>query len=484
MGSSFILDFGTLNISTIAPMMTLCFFALFLLTIAIVKKELSNNFYALTSAMAIILSMGLIFGAKEFRSGFGGLIILDSIALISIVLILLFALFFLFMSFSRLKFHEYSLHEYFVLYLFMLAAYCFMVSSNNIILIFISLETASLALYTLIALHNKKRAIEAAIKYFVMGAVSAGFFAFGAALLYYASGSVDIGDIIFVSSRLGEGEAKIVLLGSIFILLSVGFKISVVPFHTWLADVYEGSSEVMAGFISIVPKIAAFVIAIRLFEPFLLGNFYEFKLLLLVVSLITMTFGNLAALRQVDIKRMLAFSSITHAGYILSVLVIATDVAIASIFVYWVMFGFINVGAFAILWIYADKQNNRFDHPLTKYCGMVKNAPLLALSLAIFMFGLAGIPPFGVFWGKMFLLNTLISSGFNLVALVVVINSAIGAYYYLRVIVFVFLKEPKTEPFIERNGTNALYTIVGLMTAFAILSVFVMKYVTWLFMGV
>lgn len=471
------MDLSLLNFATIAPMITFCIFGIGLLCVSIFIKDLAPSFYAAITFVAIVLALGLILGvSSNLEFGFFGLVIIDDIAVVAVCIMLVSSLFFIAMSSSKLEFYEYTLPEFFVLFLFMLVGYCFMVVSLNLMVIFVGLEVSSLALYALIALHNRAQAISSALKYFVMGAMGSGFFVFGAAIIYLASGSVDIGDIL--TQKYTQSEALILSAGAVFIVVSVGFKLSLVPFHTWLADVYEGASEVMAGFVSIVPKVSGFVVAIRLFGGLIFIGFDFMQDLLIVLAVATMTFGNLAALIQKDIKRMLAFSSISHAGYILAALVVGNDIGVKAIFVYWIMFSIANIGAFCMLWIYRTKQTlKRFDHPFERYKGLIATDPFMALAMSLFMLSLAGIPPFSVFWGKFSILLALIDSKFFILALIVVLNSALGMYYYLKVVVFMLLKEGD-ELSLRPNYTTILGAVVLICSVLSIIGIFGFKFLS------
>ena len=352
-----------------------------------------------------------------------------------------------------------------------------MVASDNLILIFVGLETASLALYTLIALHNREKSFEAAIKYFTMGAVAAGFFAFGAALFYGLSGSVEIYKIAEVLAERSYEPMWVVLLATAFMIASLGFKLSMVPFHTWTPDVYEGASAALAGYMSVVPKMAGFVVAMRLFEFLIHSDITWVRDILYLAVVVTMTFANIVALVQKDVKRMLAYSSISHAGFVMAAIMIGTTQANSGLFLYWILFLFTNLGAFTMLWISRHKSNiwhDRFDHPYEKFSGLVQIMPVAATIMAIFMLSLAGVPPFSLFWGKLYIMGAAVNSGYIVLAIIMAINSAISAYYYLKLIVYMFMREPVTDKqtIYFKNASLSLKTIVGLSATFTILSLF------------
>jgi NADH-quinone oxidoreductase subunit N len=353
--------------------------------------------------------------------------------------------------------------------MFMIAGFQFMVSSDNLILIFIGLETASLSLYTLIALHNRANSFEAAVKYFTMGALAAGFFTMGSAILYGLSGSLELYQIAdALQNRISDPAIMgLVLGGAGFMLAAFAFKLSLFPFHTWAPDVYEGASAPLAGYMSVVPKVAAFVVSMRIFEMFIELHVTWVQTAILVLAVITMTIANIMALVQEDVKRMLAYSSISHAGFVMSAVALATTQANAGIFLYYALFMFTNLGAFAMLWVSRHKDrvhHTRFDHPYEKFSGMIKIMPLGAVVMALFMLSLAGVPPFSVFWGKIYLMGAAVNAGYIWLAVVMGLNSAIAAYYYLKLIVFMFLKEPTeqvNQETVYYNVSKPLMTILG-----------------------
>jgi NADH-quinone oxidoreductase subunit N len=372
----------------------------------------------------------------------------------------------------------------------MLAGLQFMVSSDNLILIFIGLETSSLALYTLIALHNRHNSFEAAVKYFTMGALAAGFFTMGSAILYGLSGSLELGQISdALQGRITEPHIlPLIIGGASFLLASFAFKLSLFPFHTWAPDVYEGASAPLAGYMSIVPKVAAFVVSMRIFEMFIKLNVEWIQIAILAMAVITMTLANIMALVQEDVKRMLAYSSISHAGFVMSAIAIATTQSNSAVFLYYGLFMFTNLGAFAMLWVSRHKHkihHARFDHPYEKFAGMINIMPMGAVVMALFMLSLAGVPPFSVFWGKVYIMGSAVNVGMVWLAIIMGINSAISAYYYLKLIVYMFLKEPSTgvnEETVYYNVSKPLMTVLGITVLATVSSIFfvdpLLEYIT------
>lgn len=474
---TFSVPLDSLNIFSIFPMLIAIVGGLLILIVDMCLKSANKRLYTMLSILFLGLDLGYImfFGISGETRAFFDLILIDGIALLGQVIILVAAILFVPLTLSYNRFHDFSYAEYYALFLLMCAGFQFMVSSDHLIVIFLGLETASLALYTLIAMHNRATAFEAAIKYFTMGALSAGCFAFGSMLLYAASGHLDLVGIKAVLEANNYQPSYLVLGGVVFFIASIGFKASLVPFHTWTPDVYEGSNSFLAGFMSIVPKIAALVVAIRIFSFFMELVWVHNIFYLLIV--VTMTLPNLVALVQKDVKRMLAYSSISHAGFAFSAILIGGMQAYSALFLYWILFLFTNLGIFAMLWITRTKEqmwDKRYDHSYEKFSGLIRLCPLAAVIMGLFMLSLAGIPPFSVFWGKVYLMSAAINNEYLFLAFVMAINSAIAAYYYLKLIVYMFLKEPLMADgsVYLQNATLPLKIVAGIATLYVCLSVF------------
>jgi len=479
-----------LNLATLMPMLIAIAGGLIILTIDLIKDSLHKSLYVMLTILIILIDLGAVLGFSGNEKGFFDLMLIDGLAVITQVIILIASALFIPLALTSKRFHEYSYPEFFALFLFMLAGLQFMVSSNNLILIFIGLETSSLALYTLIALHNRANSFEAAVKYFTMGALAAGFFTMGSAILYGLSGSLELNQIAdTLQLRLGDsGILALIIGGAGFLLASFAFKLSLFPFHTWAPDVYEGASAPLAGFMSIVPKLVAFVVSMRIFEMFIKFNIEWVEMSILILAVLTMTLANIMALVQEDVKRMLAYSSISHAGFVMAAIAIATTKANSAVFLYYGLFMFTNIGAFTMLWVSRHKHkihHARYDHPYEKFAGMIHIMPMAAVVMALFMLSLAGVPPFSVFWGKIYIMSSAVDVGMTWLAIVMGLNSAISAYYYLKLVVYMFLKEPTTElntATVYYNVSKPLMTILGLTVFVTVGSIFfvdpLLEYIT------
>ncbi len=473
------IDFAALNLITLSPMLITLLGALVILCIDLIKSDLDKTLYVTLTILTLFVAIGATLSLNINERGLFNTILIDGVSILGQLLILAGSMLFIPLALTKRKFHDFSYPEYFALFLFMVFGFQFMAASDNLILIFVGLETASLALYTLIAMHNTKLAHEAAIKYFTMGALAAGFFAMGAAAIYGVTGSVEMDSIVKVfQSKMSEPSIMVPIIGgALLMIVAIGFKVSLIPFHMWTPDVYEGASASMAGYMSIVPKIAMMVVAMRLFGMYMELDIEIVRYTIIALAIITTTLANLMALVQNDVKRMLAYSSISHAGFVLVAIALDTTKGYSSLFMYYSLFMFTNLGAFAMLWVSRHKYNvhhDRFHHPYEKFAGMIKKAPVSAVIMAIFMLSLAGVPPFSLFWGKLYVLSAVVDSGYYAVAIILALNSAVAVYYYLKLIIYMFLKPEDLSQgnVVYANRSLALEMVIGLAALATIASIF------------
>jgi NADH-quinone oxidoreductase subunit N len=473
------IDMATLNIPSLAPMLVAIFGALLILCLDLILKNNDKFLYVALTVVVLLVDLGTVIGYSNATRGFFDVMLMDGISILGQAIIIISSAFFILLTLTKQKFHEFTYPEYFALFLFMTAGFQFMVASDNLILIFVGLETASMALYTMIAMHNKDKSTEAAIKYFTMGALAAGFFAFSSMVFYYLTGSIELSVMSEHFAKTQFENYTLILVGIVFMIGAIGIKLTLVPFHLWAPDVYEGSSAKLAGYIAVVPKMAVLVFAIRFFEIFVQANDAWVHYILYGIAVVTMTIPNLIALVQTDIKRMLAFSSISHAGFVLVAIMLGTTQAIESLFLYWILFLAVILGAFAMLWIHKTKEKPEYyglksDYDLGKFTGLVHKAPFTAFMFGIVMFALAGVPPFSVFWGKMYLVGATVNANEIVLAVIMVLNSAIAAFYYLKVIVHIFLLKREDGKVIEYEEVNNTILTIVIATAiiFTITSIF------------
>ena len=472
----------SLNLGTIAPMIIAIVGALCILVTDLFNKDKHKSLYVLMVVLFLMFDLFTLLAFSGDERGLFDVMLIDGISILSQGIIIIGSILFIFLGLSKLRFQDFRYAEYFALYLFMIAGFQFMVSSDSLILIFVGLETSSLALYTMIAMHNRMVSIEAAVKYFTMGALAAAFFVFGAMIFYALTGSLELTQIAQV---LNEQELLshdnfsnyvFVLVGFVFMFAAIGFKLSLFPFHTWVPDVYQGTTSALAGFMSVIPKMAGFVVALRFFEIFIGADDIIIRSMLYTTVVLTMTIPNIIALQQTDIKRMLAYSSVSNAGMAMAAILIGTTQSINALFLYWILFTITNFGAFGMLWLNRGKEYEDYNSPYAfkKYSGLAQISPFTASMLAMFLFALTGLPPFALFWGKMYLVSSAVNAGEIILAIIIVLNSAIAAYYYLRPISYMFLRDPddtKKTKFMQ-NASLPMKSVVGICVFLMVISIF------------
>lgn len=380
-----------------------------------------------------------LFQAQYPGMGFWNAIRVDSFSIFFHFLVAAVAAVVVLTSFEYMEVQEIRAGEYYGLILFGAVGMSLMSSAMELVLIFIALEISSISTYIL-AGFRRRFAIssEASIKYFLLGSFATAFFLYGVALMFGATGSTSI-DVIAVVLRSGQ-VPTLAYTGVAMMFVGLGFKVAAAPFHIWTPDVYEGSPSPVVGFMSTAPKAAAFAVLLRImFESYAPGRIW----LIWVVAALSMTLGNIGALVQDNVKRLLAYSSIAHAGYLLVAFAALPNNGIPAAMFYLASYAAMNVGAFAVISHFGGAGERYIT--MEDYSGLGRRSPLLAAALTIFLLSLIGIPITGGFFAKFYVFSAALQA--NLVGLVIigVLNSAIGAYYYLRIIVVMYMREPKGE---------------------------------------
>ncbi|MHC0430467.1 NADH-quinone oxidoreductase subunit NuoN [Streptomyces sp. O3] len=345
--------------------------------------------------------------------------------------------------------------EVFPLALFAIAGMLVFPAANDLLTLFIALEVFSLPLYLLCALARRKRLVsqEAAVKYFLLGAFSSAFLLFGIALLYgYAgtlsyAGIADVvnGTVTSIDPALADtmGNDALLLIGAAMVLMGLLFKVGAVPFHMWTPDVYQGAPTPVTGFMAAATKVAAFGALLRLLYVVLPGLSWDWRPVMWGVAIITMLFGAIVAITQTDIKRLLAYSSIAHAGFILAGVIAMNESGISSVLFYLLAYSFVTIGAFAVVTLVRDA-GGEATH-LSKWAGLGRRSPLAAAVFAVFLLAFAGIPLTSGFAGKFAVFKAAAEGGAGALVVVGVVSSAIAAFFYIRVIVLMFFSEPRPE---------------------------------------
>ena len=333
--------------------------------------------------------------------------------------------------------------EYYFLILCATLGMMFMASGIDLVTIFIGLETMAVAFYILVGyLKPNRRSNEAAVKYFLLGAFSLGILLYGMSILYGLTGSTQLRTIMTTLS--GQEFGPMLILAVMLVIAGVGFKIAAVPFHMWAPDVYEGAPTPITAFLSVGSKAAAFAMLLRIFIEGLAFLHAEWSPAFWVLAVLTMTVGNLAALTQSNIKRMLAYSSVAHAGYLLIGVVVGTSRGVTAMMVYLAIYVFMQLGAFVV--VVALRQKDTIGDELKDLTGLYSRSPLAASAMLLFMLSLGGIPPTAGFMGKLWVFGAAIDADYIWLAVIGVANSAISLYYYIRVVVFMWIKEDRSAP--------------------------------------
>tara|TARA_B110001452_G_C15217534_1_gene422172 strand:- start:724 stop:1920 length:1197 start_codon:yes stop_codon:yes gene_type:complete len=330
--------------------------------------------------------------------------------------------------------------EYSILILCSILGMMVMISSNDLIVFYIGLELQSLALYVLASFNRDQlKSSEAGLKYFVLSALSSGLLLYGCSLIYGFTGSTNFNIIAEIINANQFG----LTFGIVFILVGLAFKISAVPFHMWAPDVYEGSPTSVTMFFAIVPKVAALTIFIRfLYVPFL-NMMDQWQTIIIFLSIASMLFGAIAAIGQTNLKRLVAYSSISHIGYALAGLSTGTNSGIQSSIIYIVIYMVMNIGLFSC--IFMMKRNDSYFEDITDLSGLSKNHPLLSMSLLIILFSLAGIPPLAGFFAKFYIFKIVIEESMYFLAIVGLLSTVVAAFYYLRLIKIIYFDEEKEK---------------------------------------
>lgn len=459
------LKFPVHELIFITPEIILCCFGfLVLLLEAFLKKRSPSLFGVLTligTASALIFVLELFEFNIEILSG---LYLIDRLGSVLKGLFLIILLLVTLMSLRYVEREEITQGEYYSLLLFSTFGMMVMVSSRNLLTIFVGLELMSLSIYILCGLmRDNLKAAEASLKYFLLGAFASAFFAYGIALLYGSTGSIDIRG--YSEALLRGHNSTILMLGVALLTVGFAFKIALVPFHMWTPDVYEGAPTSITAFMAAGVKSAAFVTFLRVFYAAFLPLIKDWGDILWLIAVITMSYANLTALVQDNIKRMLAYSSIAHAGYILVAFVTGEKLLSSSIIYYLMAYTFMNIGAFTCVALMGRKGEENLG--IDSYAGLSGRHPFVSLCLTIFLLSLTGVPPLAGFMGKFYVFSSAIRAGYIWLAIIGVLNSVVAAYYYLRVIMYMYFKEPVKE--IGDIDLSSPYILVSLICIFFLL---------------
>jgi len=435
------------DLITILPELILALSACLILVVEpLLKKDKTASVaIALTALLAAgVVALGL---SGETRSAFNNMVVLNDYARFFTVLFSAAGVLTVLMTPRYLEAYDRHMGEFYALLLFAVVGMDLMAASRDFIAFYVGLELMAISSYLLAGfLRYQMRSNEAALKYFLTGCFASAITLYGVSLVYGLTGATNYEQV--GQSLMASGNTTAVAFATALVLVGTGFKISVAPFHMWTPDVYEGAPTPVAAFFSVGPKAAGFSAILMIFVTVFAVSADTWSTLFIVLSLVTMVVGNLFALVQKNIKRMLAYSSIAHVGYLLAALGALGRgddfLPGQAILLYLTAYTFMNLGAFGVL-AYLKTQSEEFDYSLSDMAGLGRRAPWAAALMSLFLFSLTGIPGTAGFIGKFYLFNSIIRADLTWLAVIAVIFSAVSAYYYLRVVMYMFFREPEVE---------------------------------------
>ena len=416
----------------------LCMASIILVVDVFLKQEQRNITYVLSQLTLLAVFVLVLVGRTDGRQlAFNDMFVQDTLA--DTLKLFILAIIFVVFVYSReyLREREIFKGEFYVLGLFGVLGMMLMVSSGNMLLLYLGLELMSLCLYAMVAFNRENgEASEAAMKYFVLGAIASGMLLYGMSILYGLSGSLEISE---VAKAISAGSNIGLVFALVFIVVALGFKLGAVPFHMWIPDVYQGSPTIVTSYISTAPKIAGFAMIMRLLVEGMGGLHGDWQMMLVILAVLSMALGNVVAIAQTNIKRMLAYSTISHVGFILLGILAGNDAGYASAMFYTLAYSMMTLGGFGIV-LYMSRAGFEAAE-LDDYKGLNQRSPWFAFMMLILMFSMAGVPPTVGFWAKLSVLSAVVDIDMVWLAVVAVAFSIIGLFYYLRVVKLMYFDD-------------------------------------------
>ncbi len=437
--------------------------AMALLMVGVFRKENTLRLVTMLSVATLAVAAGIV-ALTGHGVAFGGGFVADGFAVFTKMLILLGAAIGMVISLRYLENERIAHFEYPVLLLFATLGMMIMVSSNDLITLYVGLELQSLSLYVIAAFHRDNvRSSEAGLKYFILGALASGMLLYGCSLVYGFTGTVNFDDLAALFAAETGPVSVGVVAGLVFVMAGLAFKASAVPFHMWTPDVYEGAPTSVTAFFAMAPKIAALALFLRVMVgPF--GDLIEeWRQVVVFIAIASMALGAFAALVQTNIKRLMAYSSIGHVGYALIGLAVGNEIGVQGVLIYLSIYLVMTAGAFTC--ILAMRRRGDMVERIEDLAGLSRSQPMMAAALAIFMFSMAGIPPLAGFFSKLYIFLAAVDAGLYALAIIGVLTSVVGAFYYLRIVKVMYFDEP-AEGFdqpVSREMT-AVMAATGLFT--------------------
>ncbi len=435
-------SFSAVDLLRLLPEIILTIMGTLLMVLDPILQRRSSSMFGHLSLAALVAAMGgALYAYTQQGTAFADMLVVDGFATFFRVLVIAVGILTVLPSYRFLSRQDAETSEYHALLLFSIAGQCLMAAANDLILVFIGLEISSIASYVLAGyLRDDKRANEAALKYFLLGSFATAFFLYGVAVIYGSTGTINLSAVRAQLTGATPPDTIFVGLAAALMFVGLGFKVSAAPFQVWAPDVYQGAPTPVAAFLSAGPKAAAFAVFLRIFmtafEPIAGG----WQMLVWVSALLSMTIGNFAALLQSNIKRLLAYSSIAHAGYVLVALASRSETGTAAAMFYLAAYAFMNIGAFAVV-SHLSGKGERYVN-VDDFAGLGQKQPLTAAMLTVFLLSLIGVPLTGGFFGKFYIFKAALDSHLYWLTVLGLLNSAVAAYYYLRILVVMYMHEP------------------------------------------
>lgn len=459
-----------------SPELFVAIAAMFLLMFGVFQGNQSTRLVSWLGVGVMFIAAILVLAGPVGRVvAFNDLFVVDGFANFAKILLLLGAALTLILAVPFNAREGIPQFEYPVLILFAVLGMMMMVSANDLISLYLGIELQSLSLYVLAAIRRDAvRSTEAGLKYFVLGALSSGILLYGMTLVYGFAGSTGFDDLaaVFAESS-GDGAPIGVIVGLVFIIAGLAFKVSAVPFHMWTPDVYEGAPTPVTAFFAVAPKIAAMALFVRvMLEPF--GDLFDqWQQVIWFISLASMILGSFAAINQTNIKRLMAYSSISNMGFVLVGLAAGNETGVQGVLLYLTIYLFMNVGTFAC--ILAMRRQGRMVEDIDQLAGLSRTNPKMALALAIFMFSMAGIPPLAGFFGKLYVFLAAIEAELYTLAVIGLLTSVVGAFYYLRIVKLMYFDEP-LDAFDQPVGREISTIVFGTSVVTALFAVIILVF--------
>jgi len=434
-----------LNLSIAIPEMFLLALVCTVLVVDVYLKDERRNVTYILSQVGLIITL-LLIGQQTPESrdlAFNGLFVSDALSsALKYAVVIIVALVFVY-SRNYLKDRSIFKGEFYVLGLFGLLGMMVMISANHFLSIYLGLELLSLSLYAMVAFdRDNPNAAEAAMKYFVLGAIASGMLLYGMSMVYGMTGSLNIVEVAMSIDQMKDSNI-VLIFGLVFMVIGLAFKMGAVPFHMWLPDVYHGSPSTVTSYIASAPKIAGFAMIIRILAEAMGGMQADWQGMLVIMAVLSMVLGNVVAIAQTNLKRMLAYSTISHVGFIMLGLLAGSQEGYAAAMFYTIVYALMSLGSFGVIMLLARKGFEADE--LNDLKGLNQRSPWFAFIMLVLIFSMAGVPPTVGFWAKLAVLKAVVNIDMLWLALVAVFFSIVGVYYYLRVIKLMYFDEAEDK---------------------------------------